>query len=198
MMPISTPIARSTAVVLGLVMMLLSGCGLGLYELPDPPPQEEWTAVSLVPGEDRRDSRKMYVEASAAAMDLYTSLLEKNWEGAWELLSSETRSALSFGHGGKDGKKVLSQGIYEGKPSKDFPEAKSSFRFDPVDHFVVKGLLRFEDEQPGVVESETNRRKEIYAVSRDGEVKKVVLIYEAGGWRVHKTGFSGTNLQFDL
>ena len=189
----------ATWIALALTTLLgVSGCGLGLYELPDPPPSEEWTAVSLVPGEDRRDSRKLYVEASAAAMDLYTSLLEENWEQAWELLSAETRSALSYGNPESDGKEVLKTGLYEGKPSKEFPEAKSTFRFTPVDHLVVEGLLRFEDEQPGVTESETNRRKEIYAVSRTGEVKKVVLIYEAGGWRVHKTGFSGTNLKFDL
>ena len=171
------------AVLLGLANVF--ACGPGLYDLPTPPPQAQWTSVSLTPGAEEQRAAKNFLEASAIAMDLFSAFSDENWEDAWALLSEETKSTLNYGNPDGDGINVLKTGQFELAGE----TGKSTFRLEPVRHFFVEELMRFEDEVAGNPESETNRRKEIYALSRSGDNKKVVLIYEAGGWKVHKTTF---------
>lgn len=152
-----------------------------LYSLPSPPPQEQWTNASLEPGQDEINQEKLYLEARAAALKLYSELSSESWDGAWELLSGETQNFLSFAHPDKDGKDTLAQGQLQLPGEEAVP-------FTPVDFFLIEDLRSLEDEHPDFPEeAETPNRKELYAVSASGQVHKVVLIREENTWRVHKT-----------
>jgi len=157
-----------------------TACASSLYDLPQPPPPAEWTSSSLVPGEDDRASQRRYIDARATALQLYAALKAKRWDEAWEMLSSETQSALAYGSPNQDGLAALESGELR------FPDG-TSFRFEPADTLIIDDLKTFSDEQAGAVETETNLRKEIYAVSRSGESRKLVLIYETNRWKLHRT-----------
>ena len=169
-----------TLIALSLALMTTSACGLGLYELPDPTPESEWASISLDPAEEERQAQRRYIAARQAALELYQALNEEDWESAWAMMSSETQDFLKFGSPNKDGKETLSSGrlvLPDGTP----------VEFDPVDLFMIKDMRRLEDEHQGSAEAETEGRKELFAHSSDGRVNKVILIYEIGRWRVHRT-----------
>lgn len=171
--------ALSISLLFALLSVLGASCST-LYDLPAPPPQDQWTSISLVPGEDELDEEKRYIEARSATLRLYSALAEEDWDGAWPLLSEETRSFLSFNAPGKDGKKVLASGqiTLPSGPSKTF---------DPVDAFVIRDLRKITDEYKNAVQNETANRKELFVINVDENVHKVVLIREQGQWRVHRT-----------
>lgn len=163
---------------------LTSSCGLGLYDLPQPPPRETWTTVSLVPGQDDKDAAARYIEARGAILRLYQALNEKNWDVAWTLLSSETQEMLNFGSPDGEGERALELGTIT------FPGGET-VSFDPVALFVGVDLQTLADVHEGSEEAETVNRKEIFATTRAQKVKRIVVIFEMGEWKVHRTKITG-------
>ena len=151
-----------------------------MYSLPDPPQQSQWATVSLEPGQEDRDNETRYIAARAAALKLYQTLSDENWDEAWELLSAETQSFLAYVSPEGDGKAVL-----RSKEMK-FPEG-DKVAIDPVELFLIRDLRTLEDDREGEAQAETANRKEIFAISTEGKSKKIVLIYEGGAWRIHRT-----------
>jgi hypothetical protein len=168
------------AALLLVCALACQGC-YNLYGLPAPPPQEKWTNASLEPGQDEINQEKIYIEARSAALKLYSELSAGDWDASWEMFSGETQNFLSYAHPEKDGKAALAQGQLQ-VPGED------PVSIDPVDFFLIQDLRRLEDEHPDFPqEAETPNRKELYAISADDQVHKVVLIREENAWRVHKT-----------
>lgn len=156
-----------------------TGCN-SLYALPDPPATTAWAPTSLVPGQDDRDDASRYIAARTATLQLYQALSDEEWDAAWEMLSAETQNFLSYVSSDGDGKTVLATGRLK------FPGGEE-VAFDPVELFLVKDMRKLEDDHGNESQAETANRKEIFAFSTDDKVKKVVLIYEGGAWRVHRT-----------
>lgn len=157
-----------------LAAALTIACG-GVYQLPPPPPAELQGPVTLDPSEEERLGAARFEEARRAVLSLYEALGAERWADAVSMLSQETRLLLSSG-GSASAEQALAAGVVtvDGQ----------SYGFDPVALFLLPGVERFEDEYEDEEEAETGRRKEIFLVAGE-EVRKVVLIDEAGQWRLH-------------
>ena len=182
------PDARVGALILTLILAslgALSGaCGGALYELPPPVPESAREDVSLIPGEDDRARERDYLEARAAILKLYQYLSSKRFKEALELMSEGTIEFLTF---------TSSKPSSPDAPVTTLAEGRLVMRdgqvilFDPVALLLAKDVSKLEDELPGQKEQETSRRKEIFAVEEDGQIRKIVVIKEAGRWVIHKT-----------
>jgi hypothetical protein len=172
--------SRLQNIIICAALTALCACGPGLYDLPGPPASHEWKSVSLDPAQEQRQAEQRYLASRQAALKLYQALNEEDWETVWSMLSSETQNFLNFSAPDKDGKASLSRGRLV------LPDG-SNFDFDALDLLMIKDMSRLEDQYEGMEEAETEGRKELFALSADGSVNKVVFIYETGAWRVHKT-----------
>lgn len=153
----------------------LAGCSASVYVLP-PPGDADDAPRSLDPAADAEAETLRFYAAQAALRAFYTALAAEDAETAWSLLSNETRLLLDHGSDG-DGETAL----LEGRVTID----GTAWTFDPVDLFVVRSPVDWRDTMPGESEIESARRKEIFVVSRDETVRRVVMIYEGDAWRVH-------------
>ncbi len=158
--------------------MGLFACGQRLYELPDPPPSAYWQRHSLNPGEEEVRSADLFAAAEGAIVEFVGAVNEQRWDDAYRLLSNETRILLDDVSPTGLGEAVLEFGLVQ----RDGAE----FRIDPMDLYVVAEMVELLDEMEGEPESETYRRKEIWAVSELGFVNHEVMIFEEDGWRIHK------------
>lgn len=158
------------------VAALALACGPSIYDLPAPPSDDERRTVSLDPTERRQADGEAYVAARATTLALYQALSNEDWSTAWDLLSNETRLLLDTGSNGR-GVEALAEGriALEG----------NTWAFDPVEVFLLPGMVRFDDQVEGEAENETARRKEIWVADRDGNQRRVVVIREGDLWRVH-------------
>lgn len=163
---------------------MLCACGPGLYELPDPPPREDWHRHSLNPADDEERSYRDFLAAQDSVLAFVEAMQEHRYDDAYELLSNETRILLDDLSPDGLGESVLSTGhlVRDGV----------EYDVDPVDLFVVADLEELLDEQPGEPEQETYRRKELWARAADGTVHHIVLIYEDDQWRIHKPSIALT------
>jgi hypothetical protein len=164
---------------LAIILALATACG-SLYALPDPPPPSDWVETSLVPGQDDHNDAERYIAARTAALKLYEALSNDDWDTAWELISAETQSFLNYVAPEGDGKQALMSGRLK------FPDGEE-VAVDAVSLLLIRDLRDLDDDHGDEEQSETANRKEIFAVSDGGETKKVVLIFEGGAWRVHRT-----------
>jgi hypothetical protein len=163
-----------------LVLFLLTACPAHkLYTLPDPAPSETWSHHSLSPS-DTPESTPSHFESVVTAVDEFLDALEtENFPMAYRQLSNETRILLDNLSPTGLGESVLENGSID--------REGESFTILPVDLFVIADFEQLLDEQPGLQENETTRRKEVYAVSQDSSVHHLVLIYEEDAWRIHRT-----------
>ncbi len=174
------PTAKILLPLLTAAILCTAACGPGLYDLPTPPPQDQWINTGADPAAEERASQRRYLAARAALLQFYRALSQEDWDAAWEMMSSETQNFLNFASKGKDGKASLDSGTLE------MPDG-TSVEFDPVELFVIRDLRTMEDDHEGKPQAETANRKEIFVISSDNRVNKVVLIFETGQWRVHRT-----------
>ena len=149
-------------------------CGGRIYELPPPPADDARRSVTLDPAEERRLDAERYTEARRTVLGLMAALEGGDWASAVALLSQETRLLLSGGSG-LDPAAALDAGRI----------GDESYAFDPVDLFVLRDISRFEDDWEGFEENETDRRKEIFLVTADEQVRRVIVIREGDAWVVH-------------
>lgn len=126
-----------------------------------------------------------FYAAQAALRAFYTALASGDGDTAFSLLSHETRLLLDHGSEG-DGEAAL----IEGRVTIDGTE----WTFDPVGLFVGPSPVDWRDTMPGESESESARRKEIFVVSSDDSVRRVVMIFEGDAWRVHAPTWSRDHL----
>lgn len=166
-----------TSIVLSAVVAVLAAaCGPSIYDLPQPPEEDQRRTVNLDPTARREADGAAWVDARAATLSLYQALSDEAWDDAWELLSNETRVLLDTG---SDGNGV--DALAEGRIELD----GVMWSFDPVEVFVLPGMVRFDDDVEGEAENETERRKEIWVSDREGRQRRVVVIREGDVWRVH-------------
>lgn len=176
-----TSFVRFTAAVA--VLVLCSGCATRLYELPPPPPENEKRSVSLIPGEEERKREQDYKDARAALIDLNGLLATKRYEEALEKMSQETRTMLEFVSPDKDAKRPAVETLATGK----FVIDGETWQLEPATALIAEDLSQLSDSVEGVVEQESNRRKEIFAAVPDGGYKKIVMLKEGGVWVLHRT-----------
>jgi hypothetical protein len=156
----------------------LSGCGPNLYELPDPPPRDEWRRHSLNPADDEVVYLQNFLSAKDTVLTFVEALEDERWEDAYRLLSNETRLLLDDLSPSGRGETVLENGRIQ--------RGDNEYLVDALDLFVIRDLVDIVDQHDREREAETYRRKEIYAVDSNGEAHHIVVIYEEGGWRIHK------------
>jgi hypothetical protein len=161
-----------------IILTLLAACGPNLYELPDPPPREFWVRHSLTPGEDSQRSRERFLAAQITVVLLVEALQENRYEDAYRLLSNETRILLDVLSPSGRGETVLEDGVIE--------RNGAEYHVDPLDLFVIRDMAEITDSVTGEIESETYRRKEVFAISTEGDTHHLVLILEEDEWRIHK------------
>ena len=65
-------------------------------------------------------------------------------------------------------------------------------KIDPAQTLLAGDVSELEDALEGVSETETPRRKVLYAVQPEGEPRKIVLIKEGGQWVLHRTSLDRT------
>lgn len=160
--------------LLAFVALVLVACG-GVYQLPDPPPEGERASIHIDPAAEERESAARYIEARRTLVALYEALGGEDWDGAIQLLSTETRLLLSDGGNG-DAAQTLGTGR--------LASGNRTYAFTPIDLLLVANPDGMEDSIPGESENETPRRKELFLVSGD-ETRRVVLILEADAWVLH-------------
>jgi len=158
-------------------LLLVTACN-SLYQLPDPPPRDSWQRHSLSPAQDDARSAERYEAALAQLQDFIAALEGERWEDSYAMLSNETRILLDDLATEGLGETVLSTGRVE--------REGVEYQVDALDLFVISGYERFEDTWGDEEESETYRRKEIWAISSDGTAHRVVMILEEDTWRLHK------------
>ncbi|MCA9562655.1 MAG: hypothetical protein KC561_04155 [Myxococcales bacterium] len=161
--------------------LLATGCASNLF-LPDPPPREDWAHHSLRPGQAEEESEDNFGAARTAIFGFLDAMAEEDYATAYSMLSNDTRIVMDQVASNGLGETVLSEAAihYEGE----------IYPINVVDFFVVDGLQRIEDEYDGAEESETARRKELFAIAADGTVHRVVVIREGSEWHIHRPDFS--------
>lgn len=174
---------RTTRAVLpslaGLLLAgLISGCGPNLYDLPDPPPRDEWHRHSLNPADDEAAYLQNFLSAKDTVVTFVEAMEDERWEDAYRLLSNETRLLLDNLSPSGRGETVLENGRIQ----RDDQE----YVVDALDLFVIRDVIDIVDQHDHDREAETYRRKEIYAVNSSGDAHHLVVIYEEGAWRIHK------------
>lgn len=157
---------------------LLVAC-VDVYNLPDPPPESERRSVSLIPGEEERQSERDYLSARAAIVELNGLLTQQRYVEALDRVSAETRSFIAYGT-----EKPAPDVLAAGKLKLPNGELVS---FEPVSMLLAEDISKLQDTFPGVEEQETASRKELYAVLPSGKATKIVVIKEGGEWVVHRT-----------
>ncbi len=166
--------ALATAIAL---TALSAACGPSIYTLPDPPPKDEWVDLQATEEESDEVRVRRFLDAKRVAISTYAALQSRDWDTALENMSQETRAFLQDASGNNDPASALERG--------ELLVGDQTVTFDPVTDFFIDGLEDLRDEVSGQTESETLKRKEIYAVGRDGKARKVIFIVEGGAWRFH-------------
>jgi hypothetical protein len=166
----------SPAALLCLSLWTLVGCGPSLYELPAPPPADTWRAFDRQLEETEEERVRRFLAAKSAAIQAFAALQGGEFEEALGLMSQETRNFFEDSSGGRGALVVLQTGL--------IMVAGEESRFDPVADIFIEDLQDIRDDF-GQSEAETPRRKELYAISRSGKARKIVMIFEADGWRLH-------------
>ncbi len=52
---------------------------------------------------------------------------------------------------------------------------------------MINDLRSLDDDLPDTTQAETPNRKELFATSASGQVHKIIVIREAGAWRIQRT-----------
>ena len=171
------PCAWLVAAALALTTLGATACGPGIYELPDPPPKDEWVDVHATEDESDEVRIRRFLDAKRVAISTYAALQSRDWDTALNNMSQETRAFLQDASGDNNPASALESG--------QLLVGDQTITFDPVADFFIAGLEDLRDEMPGKTESETLKRKEIYAIGSDGKARKVVFIVEGEAWRFH-------------
>ncbi len=164
-----------------LVATLLSACAPDLYVLPAPPSASERRSVSLIPGEEERKREQEYLKARASILKLYQLLSAKRFDESLNYMSQETRDFLAF------------VSPRDKNPSVTLVESRlvlkdgTNIQIEPVSFLLAPDLSKLKDTVDGVQEQESARRKEVYAVQKDGKARRIVMILEGGKWVLHRT-----------
>ncbi len=161
----------------GMLVLLLTACGGGLYDLPPAPPASEWVSFQEQREESDEERVRRFLDAKRAAIQIYAALAEGRWERAVELMSQETVAFFEDASNGAGAEAVLAAGVLS--------FGDEQIPFDPLVDLFIADLEDLRDEVEGQVEAETRRRKELFAISRQGQGRKIIMIYERDGWRLH-------------
>lgn len=164
-----------------IVTTLTPSCAQDLYVLPAPPAPSERRSVSLIPGEEERKREQEYLQARASILKLYQLLSAKRFDEALNFMSQETRDFLAFvSPRDKNPAVTLVEGRLVLKDG-------TNLQIEPVSFLLAADLSKLQDEVEGRQEQESARRKEIYAIQRDGKARRIVMILEGGKWVLHRT-----------
>ena len=165
-----------TLIALFATLWVSSACSGPLYQLPEPLAESEARDISMDRSAERERDAARFVEARRARLSLYEALGASVWDAAAALLSQETRVLLSGGGAG-DVATALATG--------QLVLNNTRYSFDPVDLLLMDAPQEMLDNLPGEEDVETDRRKVIHLMNRDGDTRAVVLIFEGSAWRVH-------------
>ncbi|MGM0559136.1 MAG: hypothetical protein ACQEVA_22315 [Myxococcota bacterium] len=164
-------------------MLFFAGCASNLYELPPPPEKgERADAKSAIRAEEEK-AQQDYAAARAALLKAYNLLSTQRYDEAVDLMSQETRAFLTYGSD-SSAADVLADGVLT-------LSSGEQVEFEPSTFFVAADVQKLEDSVEGVEENETDRRRELFAVSADGSAHRVIMIKQGGDWVIHKTGAGG-------
>jgi len=155
----------------------LAACGPSLYDLPVAPPKDEWVDSQDAVEEDEEVLVRRFLDSKRAAITVYGALQSKDWDKALDQMSQETQNFLESS--APDG--VAATALETGTLMVNGKEES----FDVVGDFFVTNLEDIVDDLEGQAENETTKRKELYALSRDGQARKLIFIFEAGAWKFH-------------
>lgn len=162
----------------GLLATFAIGC-VNVYSIPAPPPENERRSVSLIPGEEERQTERDYMAARATIVKVNSLLTQQRYVEALEHLSAETRAFLSHGGNASPDEVLASRNL-------KLPDG-SVVSFEPAALLLAEDISKLEDSVEGINEQETRSRKEIFAVLADGQVTRIVVIKEGGEWVIHRT-----------
>ena len=168
----------TTMFALVLTGAFLLSCGPSLYDIPEPPPREQWRRHSLNPADTDARSQQNFFAAQDSLLSFVEAMDQERYDDAYDLLSNETRILLDDLSPTGLGEDVLETG--------EIRRDETDYRVNAMDLFAIADLSDIVDEPTdGRSEAETYRRKEIYAIGADGNVHHIVLIFEENEWRIH-------------
>ena len=167
--------------LLVLVSLLMTNCGSNLYDLPPPPPKEEWKVYNNKQDDSQEDAQR-FLAAKRAIFQLAEALQKNDHDAVWSLLSFETQNFLDYVSANQGGLEVLKQGVLTLLDGE-------IFEINPVSLLLLKDIDQIEDNHGSAKQAETTNRKELFLINELGRVKKVIMIREAGSWKLHKTRF---------
>jgi hypothetical protein len=171
---------RHARITLLFVMLAFaaSACASNPYQLPPPPPRDEWIDDAVDPKADERRREMLYLEARTSLLGLFNLLSNQRYEEASAMVSAETRDFLT--RGGQD---EFTDVLAAGKLALGNGEV---VEIDPVSTLVAPDLTGMVDTVDGIGENETDARKELF-VPVDGGYLRIVMIKEGGNWVLHRT-----------
>ena len=156
------------------IITAVPGC-TRMYTLPDAPPEQEWTAAPKKEVSQEELTRR-FLDAKRAAIQCFAALADRNWVGAMAWMSARTvtyfdvHSASGGAAGAFDAQTLMIDG--------------AEVSFDPVADIFIGSLADIRDDFGGREDDESEFRKVLYAVSRTGEARAMVFVYEDERWKL--------------
>ncbi len=171
---------RPRSIFLSLIFLIAaSACATNPYELPPPPPRDEWIDDAADPKAEERRKEMLYLEARTALLGVFNLLSNQRYDEVSAMVSSETRDFLTAG-----GTNEFADVLAAGKLTLGNGEVVD---LDPVSTLVGPDLAGLVDSVDGIGENETEARKELFVPLEGGTFQRVVMIKEGGAWVLHRT-----------
>lgn len=173
------PTSRAISVILLALCCFAAACASNPYQLPAPPPKDEWVDDAADPKADERRQEMIYLEARTALLGLYNLLSNQRFKEASSMVSAETRDFITSG-GNATFEEILASGRLP-LPNGEVVE------IDPVSTLTGPDLSKLVDSVDGIGENETDARKELFVPLQSGGYQRIVMIREGGSWVLHRT-----------
>lgn len=161
---------------LALALLVLGASGCANHQIV--PLVGEDPEVAVLLGQDQTDDPR--VSPMAAARRLHQALVQQDTETTWLLLSEATRRALDERGAtvSTNGRELIDESTLPGPGG-----TIRKVRFETL--FFGPRLFELQ-EVPGDASPD---RRQIVAVSEDGEKTPLLFVREADGWKLEQTGF---------
>ncbi len=179
-------------------LALLLACRPSPYSLPDPPPRETWKRVELDPKADQQAGFEAFRTTKSQTMAMYQAIAAQRWSDVVDALSMESRVVLGGGDESRAQQALASGEIrldgrtvpFEAERLLLLPDVISIVDDPPVDLanprlVELPSGVSDEDRAAYLGQYESPDRKELFLVTADGGLRKLVWIREAGGWHLH-------------
>ncbi len=146
-------------------LFLTQGCSKP-YELAEPGPSSTWQDIEGYDNMTEQQKKALYLAAKRAAVNLYVALSQKQWNDALTLMDKSTVNRLET--------------LSKGKGAASWLASQS---VSPEAIFFIEDLADIQDMHADYAQKESASRQELFAVSTDGKVRRIIMELEGDAWK---------------